>query len=252
MNYYPHHIGDFIRDTSRLNDSQCMAYLRLIWLYYESEQPLSDDIESLAFRIGSDAKTVEMLLKCYFYANASRWHHKRIDSEIAAYKNKSEKASASAKARWGNAKNMRTHSERNANQEPITNNQEPDIKTNVAQAKPSAPECAEVFAFWQQAMNSPRSVLDEKRKKLIKTALKNGYTKDQLFDAIRGCSMSAFHMGENDRGLKYNGLDLILRNAEHIDKFIDIAANPDRRAPRTTHDLSKMDYSKGARDDGSF
>jgi hypothetical protein len=39
------------------------------------------------------------------------------------YKEKSEKARNSAKARWNNANAMRTHSECNANQEPITNNQ---------------------------------------------------------------------------------------------------------------------------------
>jgi uncharacterized protein YdaU (DUF1376 family) len=135
MNYYPHHIGDFVRDTSRLSDSQCMAYLRLIWLYYESEQPLANDVQRLAFQIGSDEKTVELLLQCFFYANAERWHHKRIDAEIEAYKTKSIKASESAKARWKNAKDMRTHSEGNANQEPITNNQKPITKNQEEKRK---------------------------------------------------------------------------------------------------------------------
>lgn len=128
MHYYSHHIGDFVRDTSRLNDAQCMAYLRLMWLYYENEQPLQDDIKILAFKIGSDENTVSMLLQCYFYANAMRWHHKRIDDELNKYKNKSELARNSAKSRWNNANAMRTHTESNAkamltnNQEPITNN----------------------------------------------------------------------------------------------------------------------------------
>jgi len=134
MHYYQHHIGDFIRDTSRLTDGQTMAYLRLMWIYYESGKPLPDDAEALAFKIGSDLSTVAMLLKCYFYADALQWHHKRIDSEIESYKKKSKKASDSAKARWTNAKDMRTHSESNAaamltkNQEPITNNHKPITK----------------------------------------------------------------------------------------------------------------------------
>lgn len=252
MIYYPHHIGDFIRDTSRLSDSQCMAYLRLIWLYYESEEPLTDDVDALAFRIGSDRETVGMLLKCYFYANASRWHHRRIDDEIAAYRKKSESASKSAKARWGNAKSMRTHSDSNANQEPITNNQYKDKNTDVGQSPPSG-DVSEVFEFWKQTMASPRSLLDTKRQKLISAAIKTGYTSEQLREAIRGCSLSPFHMGKNDRNTKYNGLDLILRNAEQIDKFIAVAANPESgRRPRTIHDISTMDYSKGVSDDGSF
>ena len=122
MHYYPHHIGDFIRDTSRLNDSQCMAYLRLMWLYYENEEPLLDNIELLAFKIGSDKDTVAMLLQCYFDANAMRWHHNRIDKVLEEYKSKSDKARNSAKTRWNNANAMRTHSEGNANHKPITNN----------------------------------------------------------------------------------------------------------------------------------
>ena len=137
MHYYQHHIGDFIRDTSRLTDHQTIAYLRLIWLYYESEKPLENDIPMLAFKIGSDENTVEMLLKCYFNANALHWHHKRIDSEIEAYKNKSEKAKKSAESRWKNTKAMRTHNDSNAsamltsNQEPVTKNQEPRTNNNT-------------------------------------------------------------------------------------------------------------------------
>jgi uncharacterized protein YdaU (DUF1376 family) len=130
MHYYQHHIGDFIRDTSRLTDSQTIAYLRLIWLYYETEEPLENDISMLAFKIGSDENTVEMLLKCFFYANALRWHHKRIDSEIEAYKNKSEKAKKSAEMRWKNANSMRTHNDSNANA-MLTSNQEPVTNTNT-------------------------------------------------------------------------------------------------------------------------
>ena len=130
MHYYSHHIGDFIRDTSRLNDAQCMAYFRLIWMYYEDEEPLPDNVELLAFKIGSDKDTVAMLLQCYFYANAMRWHHKRIDSELTQYRLKSEKAKNSANSRWNNANAMRTHNERNANA-MLTNNQEPITKNQT-------------------------------------------------------------------------------------------------------------------------
>lgn len=85
---------------------------------------------------------------------------------------------------------------------------------------------ADVFAYWQQRMNSPRSALDDKRKRLIAKALGMGYGPGDLKRAIYGCSLSAFHMGENDKGTAYNGLDLILRNAEKIDGFIAMAANP--------------------------
>lgn len=145
MHYYPHHIGDFIRDTARLTDAQCMAYLRLIWMYYDQEGPISDDHASLAFQIGSDQESVRLILDHFFSldANAMRTH-KRCDQVIAEYRAKSEKAAKSASARWNNANAMRTHTERNANapkndanQEPITNNQEKTISPD-GDRQPSA------------------------------------------------------------------------------------------------------------------
>lgn len=78
-----------------------------------------------------------------------------------------------------------------------------------------------IFEYWQKIMESPRSVLDNNRKGLIERSLKN-YSPEDICKAIRGCSKSPHHMGENERKTKYNGLDLILRNAEKIDSFIGI------------------------------
>ena len=145
MFYYEHHIGDFIRDTARISDTQCMAYLRLLWMYYDTEKPLPNTPEKLAFQIGANGKDVCLILEHFFNFDSALgvWRHKRCDAEIEAYKAKKEKASKSANARWKNkettqknasavendADAMRTQCERNANaqksdanQEPITNN----------------------------------------------------------------------------------------------------------------------------------
>lgn len=82
---------------------------------------------------------------------------------------------------------------------------------------------AEIFQYWQKIMESPKSVLDANRKKLIANALKN-YSPADICKAIRGCSKSPHNMGQNDQKTKYNGLDLILRNAEKIDRFIALDA----------------------------
>ena len=137
MHYYPHHIGDFISDTSRLTDGQCMAYLRLIWHYYDTEQPLENDPESLAFKIGAQVNDVNLILKHYFIFDGEVWRKTRCDAVISEYHGKADKARKSAQSRWKNAKAKQTDSERNANaspdnakateidanQEPITNNQ---------------------------------------------------------------------------------------------------------------------------------
>jgi len=135
MHYYQHHIGDFIKDTTHLDDHQLATYLRMLWAYYTNESPISGDFEDVAFAMRTDEKTVRLLLRHFFTETPDGWHHTRCDKEIADYHSKAEKARNSANARWKNADAMRTHSERNpdapvfdANQEPITKNQEPVIK----------------------------------------------------------------------------------------------------------------------------
>ena len=85
-----------------------------------------------------------------------------------------------------------------------------------------------VFDYWKSTMNTKRAVLDDKRKRLIGSMLDSGYSSEDLCKAIEGCSKSSFHMGLNDKGMKYNGIDLIMRSAEHVDKFIGYCTNPPR------------------------
>lgn len=106
MHYYSHHIGDFQRDTASLSDADTLAYLRLIWMYYDTEQPLPNQPEELAFKIGASADKVAIILKSYFYLDNDLWRHRRCDDEIAKVYAKSEAARNKAKKRWGNAAAM--------------------------------------------------------------------------------------------------------------------------------------------------
>lgn len=82
-----------------------------------------------------------------------------------------------------------------------------------------------VFNHWKEVMHSPRSVLDNNRKKKIQAALKH-YSVADLLKAINGCSLSAFHMGANENGMKYNSIDLIFRNSEKIEQFMSFVDKP--------------------------
>ena len=68
-------------------------------------------------------------------------------------------------------------------------------------------------------MESPGSKLDEKRRRVIVKALKD-YSPADVCRAIRGCAKTPHNMGMNDSKTKYNALGLILRSADHIDRFI--------------------------------
>ena len=76
-----------------------------------------------------------------------------------------------------------------------------------------------IFEYWQKVMESPGSKLDEKRRRVIVKALKD-YSPADVCRAIRGCAKTPHNMGMNDSKTKYNALGLILRSADHIDRFI--------------------------------
>jgi uncharacterized protein YdaU (DUF1376 family) len=175
MYYYQHHIGDFIKSTSRLTDSQAMAYLRLIWLYYDKDGHVINDSEQLAFEIGSDIKTVQMIVKTYFEVNGEYLKHSRCDKELQGYLNKSAGGKKGAESRWKNKVSdsipitipMPTQCNPNANQEPITNNQEPVLSTTVAKATKGSrfslqdiPEEWILFCRTERSDLNPKSVFE--------------------------------------------------------------------------------------------
>ncbi len=150
MNYYEHHLGDYLRDTAHLSMTEDGAYRRLLDAYYIAEAPFPDDKREL-LKVAravtkAEREAVDYVLKKFFvYEAGSGWLHSRCEREIARYKAKQSKAKASAEARWGarseqcernanasdkhDAQDMRTHSERNANgmhRAPVPRHQSPD------------------------------------------------------------------------------------------------------------------------------
>lgn len=138
MHYYHHHIGDFLKATSRLTDAQSMAYLRLLWMYYDSEKPLTGDLEVLAFQVGTDTKTVELILLSFFKPDHAGpdmvWTHTRCDKEISEYRKLIHKKSTAGKASAERRSNSSstgveqvfstapTDVQLTNNQEPVTSN----------------------------------------------------------------------------------------------------------------------------------
>jgi hypothetical protein len=85
-----------------------------------------------------------------------------------------------------------------------------------------------VFEHWRCVMDHPKAVLDKQRRRYIRLALDGGYSVEDLCLAITGCSLTPHNCGQNDRGERYDGLHLILRSADQIDRFIRNAQHPPR------------------------
>ena len=83
----------------------------------------------------------------------------------------------------------------------------------------SQDEIKEVFDFWVMTFKKRVSVLDQKRSITIGNAIYL-FGKENCKDAIRGCTYSDFHMGRNTARKVYNEIELILRDAEHVERFL--------------------------------
>lgn len=86
----------------------------------------------------------------------------------------------------------------------------------------STGEARQIFDAWAEStQRTTRTVFDSKRRAVINKALKTFPTAD-LLDAVQGWQHSPHHRGENPAGTVYNDLELLLRDAQHIEKFRDL------------------------------
>lgn len=81
-------------------------------------------------------------------------------------------------------------------------------------------EKKEIFDFWKLTFSKTRVSMDVKREVSIGWAIYT-YGLEACRHAILGCASSEFHMGQNKAGKTYTGIDLIFRDAEHVEMFIE-------------------------------
>ena len=188
MHYYSFNIGDYQSHTNHLSELEDLAYRRLLDWYYLHESPIPTDIEETArqIRMRSHSDCIASVLREYFELTKKGWIHHRADIEIAKVGEKSDKASASAKARWNKAKDanaLRTQSEGNATQD--TRHITQDTKHNKKATIVASPDgvSSEVWESFVKQRKAKRAQITDLVIKGIQTeADKAGWT---LEDALR-------------------------------------------------------------------
>lgn len=255
--WMPLYVKDYLGATSRLTTEQHGAYMLLIMDYWLNG-PLPDDDAMLAQiarlspeQWGKHRPSIERL----FSVHEGQWRHRRIDREIEAARDRKkqavERGKAGAKARWeknnaeneaGNGESIEQASDKQSSKDssapsPAQSSTPPQSKSKAPDSKPSSSsqkrepdrsdEAREVFSYWQQTLGHPRAKLDGKRYKAIRGRLSNGYSVSDLCKAIDGCKRSPYHMGDNEQGTVYDDIELICRDAPHVDKFLKLSEGPD-------------------------
>ena len=152
MHYYSFNISDFNNSTRHLTRLERSIYRDLIDMYYDTEQPISNDINLVSRKIIANSEqeieAISQILSEFFTATDNGFTKKRIDREIAIYHSKADTARANGKLGGRPKKSKETQDKPSgliigtetkpianpeesglkANQEPRTNNQEPKEK----------------------------------------------------------------------------------------------------------------------------
>lgn len=118
-----------------------------------------------------------------------------------------------------------------------------------------------VFQHWKRVMGkNDRVAFDEKRRRAVERAMmKLGFTAADLCAAIEGCAASPFHHGRvNNGAVLYDDLELICRDAKHIEQFMEFKKHPPQAERRgrvgaethsTMHDVTEGEQVNMGRKD---
>lgn len=80
----------------------------------------------------------------------------------------------------------------------------------------------DLFEFWTTTLKKRNPKLSDKRKRRVRDRLREGFTAEEIRAAIIGVTLSDHHMGRNGSPRKYDDLELICRDVEHVETFRDL------------------------------
>jgi uncharacterized protein YdaU (DUF1376 family) len=244
MHYYQHHIGDFIKDTNFLNNEEVGIYLKLLWLYYDTEKPLPNDTFMLSMKTGARESEAILtgILKMFFELINDEWHHTRCDKEIVEYQAFCAKQKDNG-LKGGRPKNTQSKPKHNpvvsqtepkitltTNHKPLTTNHKPIVKTKAnGQALPDWLPIPEFQAFLEYR-KSKRNALNEHAQKLLIEKLSGLQTDGQDLVAVLNQSIlngwsGVFPIKVDFVKGKLQGDALTQHNAQVMREFIGTQTN---------------------------
>lgn len=175
MHHYQFNIGDYRKDTGHLSLLEHGIYRMLLDTYYLSDGVMEADdakiMRTHCVRTADEQQAYKNVISDFFQLRDGHYFHTGCDKVLGRIYEKSDKARASAQARWDkklnknnnkekqktksseeNANAMRTHGERNANgMLPITHNPLPNINNKYKDfdfsSWPSMPD-PQVLSDW--------------------------------------------------------------------------------------------------------
>lgn len=131
-----------------------------------------------------------------------------------------------------------------------------DLDRNAIADRSALPvQVKTIFDHWVMIDQStgggslPRK-LNNARKQKIKARLNEGYTVEQICDAITGFCNTPFYQGENDRNTRYTDLTTLLKSGEQVERGLQLKhgtsfkATVSRSKVLTPEEMDKMLYEQ--------
>jgi len=93
---------------------------------------------------------------------------------------------------------------------------EPDLPVVVSKKKSDVDAVVDAYK-----KHHPRARPGAKERRLITDRLRDNYDTQTLIAAIEGCHITPHNIGQNERGQKYLGLELIMRTSSQVQRFAE-------------------------------
>lgn len=248
MFYFKFHIGDYRRETQHLTLLEHGVYMTLMATYYTNEQPLPKDERQLlrlaGARTDDEKQAVIDVVNEFFIPTETHWVHSRIDFELNEYQSKAEINRENGK-KGGRPSNkpkknpigfdsVEKKTQTDSEIKPKANPKETLTNKPI---NPLTHNINNVFLFWKETFRkTDRTALKGVRETKIKARLNEGYSVDEIKQAVLNVSCSQHHI---DGG--YTDIELICRDQSHLDKYIAMGGAKKINAPV---DQPKKEYKE--------
>ena len=184
-------------------------YWAIIEDLYQNDNVLKCDYARISYDYHCSSDLVEKVVESFnlFKIKNDTFSSISIQKRLELREAKSLKAKQSAEKRWGsNANASKSHNSRNA----IKESKGKEIKLNIDSNK--------LLSVFNSILGKKARVIPEKAKKQLKARLKEGYTKEDIVNALRNASKDQHHL---DTNYKYLTLEFITR-PDKLERFVNM------------------------------
>ena len=188
-------------------------YWAIIEDLYQNDNLLKCDFARLSYDYHCSSELVEKVILNFnlFKVDNNTFSSISIQKRLELRESKSLKAKQSAQKRWSsnansNAVASKSHKGRNA----IKESKGKEIKLNIDSNK--------LLSLFNSILGKKSRVISEKAKKQLKQRLKEGYTKEDIVQALSNAAKDQHHL---DTNYKYLTLEFITR-PDKLDRFVNM------------------------------